>query len=184
MKEKKTIEESLHEPIFGNRHHYWHMNPDNPSETAVMHEEIGLLYDSSICFAKRSGFRFGICSPFHLYDPIRQGPVGVLELPTSLMDDHLFNYFGLSYFSKPQFEIDALINSAKEHGGLFFVDYHVRGFNETFYPKWVESYEYILRMITEGGDFYSDTPVNIAKYWERREKEILRESKDEYCGVK
>ena len=184
LKEKKTIEESLRESIYGNRHHYWHMNPDNLSETAVMHEEIGLLYDSSICFAKRSGFRFGICSPFHLYDPIRQGPVGVLELPTSLMDDHLFKYFGLSYFGNPQFEIDALINSAKEHGGLFFVDYHVRGFNETFYPKWVESYEYILRKITEDGDFYSDTPLNIAKFWKKREEEILRESKDEYCGVK
>jgi hypothetical protein len=184
LEEKKTIEESLREPIFGNRHHYWHMNPDNPSETAVMHDEIGLLYDSSICFAKRSGLRFGVCSPFHLYDPIRQGPVGVLELPTSLMDDHLFKYFGLSYFSKQQCEIDALINSAKEHGGLFFVDYHVRGFNETFYPKWVESYEYILKKISEDGDFYSDTPLNIAKFWKKREEDILRESKDEYCGVK
>lgn len=183
LEEKKTIEGSLHEPIFGNRHHYWHMNPDNLSETAVIHEEIGLLYDSSICFAKRSGFRFGICSPFHLYDPIRQGPVGVLELPTSLMDDHLFKYFGLSYFSKPQFEIDALINSVKKHAGLFFVDYHVRGFNETFYPKWVESYEYILKKINEDGDFYSDTPLNIAKFWKNREEDILHESKDEYCGV-
>ena len=180
LEEKKTIEESLREPIFGNRHHYWHMNPDNPSETAVIHEEIGLLYDSSICFAKRSGFRFGICSPFHLYDPIRHRPIESLELPTSLMDDHLFKYFGLSYFSKPQFEIDALINSVKEYGGLFFVDYHVRGFNETFYPKWAESYEYILKKINEDGDFYSDTPLNIAKFWKNREEDILRESKDEY----
>ncbi len=184
LKEKKTVEESLGEPIFGNRHHYWHMNPDNPSETAIMHEEIGLLYDSSICFAKRSGLRFGVCSPFHLYDPIRQGPVGVLELPTSLMDDHLFKYFRLSYFGKPQFEIDALINSAKEHGGLFFVDYHVRGFNETFYPKWAESYEYILKKIGEDDDFYSDTPLNIAKFWKNKEEHILRESKDECRGAK
>jgi hypothetical protein len=177
--EKKAVEDSLGEPIFGNRHHYWHMNPDNLSETAVMHDSIGLFYDSSICFAKRSGFRFGICSPFHLYDPIRRRHVGVLELPPSLMDDHLFKYFGLSYFDKPQFEIDALINSVKEHAGVFFVDYHVRGFNETFYPKWVESYEYILKKIVEEGDFYSDTPLNIAKVWEKREEDILRESKDE-----
>lgn len=183
LEEKKTIEENLREPIFGNRHHYWHMNPDNLSETAVMHEEIGLLYDSSICFAKRSGFRFGICSPFHLYDPIRHRAIRSLELPTSLMDDHLFKYFGLSYFSKPQFEIDALINSVKEHAGVFFVDYHVRGFNETFYPKWVESYEYILNKINEDSDFYSDTPLNIAKFWKNREEDILHESKDEYWGV-
>jgi hypothetical protein len=183
LEEKRTIEESLGEPIFGNRHHYWHMNPDNLSETAAIHEEIGLLYDSSICFAKRSGFRFGICSPFHLYDPTRHHHVRVLELPTSLMDDHLFKYFVLSYFSKPQFEIDALINSVKKHAGLFFVDYHVRGFNATFYPKWVESFEYILKKINEDGDFYSDTPLNIARYWKSREEEILHESKDEYFNV-
>jgi hypothetical protein len=180
LEEKQTVEESLRKPIFGNRHHYWHMNPDNLSETAAMHDEIGLLYDSSICFAKRSGFRFGICSPFHLYDPIRHRPVGVLELPTTLMDDHLFKYFRLSYFSNPQFEIDALIHSVKEHAGLFFVDYHVRGFNETFYPKWVESYKYILKKVSEDGDCYSDTPLSIAKYWKNREEEILHESKDEY----
>jgi hypothetical protein len=184
LKEKTTIEESLREPILGNRHHYWHMNPDNLSETAVLHEKISLLYDSSICFAKRSGFRFGICSPFHLYDPIRQGPVEVLELPTSLMDDHLFKYFVLSYFSKPQIEIDALINSVIEHGGLFSVDFHVRGFNETFYPKWAEMYKYILKRINEKDDFYSDTPINIARYWRNREEDILHESKDEYCSVK
>jgi hypothetical protein len=180
LEEKETIEESLCGPVFGNRHHYWHMNPDNPSETAIMHDEIGLLYDSSICFAKRCGFRSGICSPFHLYDPIRQGPVNVLQFPTSLMDDHLFKYWGLSYFGNPQLEIDALINSAKEHAGLFCVDYHVRGYNETFYPKWVESYEYILKRINEDGDFYSDTPLNIARFWKKREEGILRESKDEY----
>jgi len=183
QKEKKTVEESLGGPIFGNRHHYWHMNPDNLSETAVMHDEIGLYYDSSICFAKRSGFRFGICSPFHLYDPLRQREVGVLELPTSLMDDHLFKYFRLSYFSKPQFEIDALMDSVNRYSGLFFVDYHVRGFNETFYPKWVASYQYILEKINEDGDVYSDTPLNIARYWKKREEDILRESKDEYRGV-
>jgi hypothetical protein len=183
LEEKKTVEESLGEPIFGNRHHYWHMDPDHPSETAVMHDEMGLSYDSSVCFAKRCGFRFGICSPFHFYDPIRQREVGSLELPPSLMDDHLFKYFPLSYFAKPQYEMDALIDSARGYAGLFFVDYHVRGFNETFYPKWRESYEYILKKIGEEGDFYSDTPLNIAKFWKTREEDILGESKDEYSGI-
>jgi hypothetical protein len=63
------------------------------------------------------------------------------------------------------------------------VDYHVRGFNETFYPKWRESYEYILKKLDEDRGFYSDTPLNIAKFWKKREEEILGESKDEYSGV-
>jgi hypothetical protein len=179
LEEKKVVEESLGQPLFGNRHHYWHMNPDRPSETAAMHESLGLFYDSSVCFSRRCGFRFGICSPFHFYDPIHQRAVTVLELPTSLMDDHLFKYFRLSYFNKPEFEIDALIHSVKEHGGLLVLDYHVRGFNKTFYPNWVESYEYVLRKMNEGDDFYSDTPLNIARFWKKREEDILRESNDE-----
>ena len=73
--EKARVEETLGKTIYGNRHHYIHLNPNDPSETALMQHQIGLLYDSSICFLKRSGFRRGICSPFHLYDSKGHRPV-------------------------------------------------------------------------------------------------------------
>jgi hypothetical protein len=177
--EKKRVEEVLLQPTFGNRHHYWHMNPNNPSETALIHHQIGLLYDLSICFEKRAGFRFGICSPFHLYDPIGRQAAPTLELPTSLMDNHLFGRFKFSHFSYYQYEVDALINSVKKYGGILVIDYHVRTFNQTFFPDWVESYEYILKKVKETNDFYIDIPLNIANYWKKREEEILKESLDE-----
>lgn len=181
--EKNKVEEALGQSVWGNRHHYMHMNPDNPSETALMHHEIGLLYDTSMCFLQRAGFRLGICSPFHLYDPISQQTVPTLQLPTSLMDDHLFGRMKFSYFDHLQFEIEGLLHSIKKYGGVFVVDYHIRVFNSTFFPKWADSYEYILKRITETDDFYSDTPLNIAKYWEEREVKLLKESKDETCGL-
>ena len=177
--EKKRVETVLGEPVLGNRHHYWHLNPDNPTETARMHHQIGLLYDTSVCFGLRAGFRFGICSPFHLYDPVDKQAIPTLQLPTCLMDDHLFGYFKYSYFDRPQFEMDALIESSRKYGGVLMVDYHIRVFNSTFFPRWIESYEYLLNRITERKDYYSDTPLHIAKYWREREERILRESKDE-----
>jgi hypothetical protein len=178
-REKERVEATLGRPVSGNRHHYWHMDPDRPSETAKIHHQIGLLYDTSICFGLRAGFRFGICSPFHLYDPVDKQAIPVLQIPTCLMDDHFFKYFKLSYFDSPRCEADALIESSRKHGGVFLADYHIRVFNSTFFPGWVESYKYLLNRITETSDYYSDTPIQIARHWTQREERILRESNDE-----
>ena len=181
--EKIAVEEVLGKPVLGNSHHYWHMNPINTSKTALIHSRIGLLYDSSIAFSHRAGFRYGICSPFHLYDSVGNQRVITLELPPTLMDDHLFQYAKYSYFGKYQFEIDALLDSVRKHGGIFVADYHVRGLNDTFFPGWGESYKYLLSKINESNDFYCDTALDIAKYWLDREKTIHEESIDEDCSV-
>jgi hypothetical protein len=177
--EKTAIEQVLGESVLGNRHHYWHVSPNNPSETAVIHDRAGLLYDSSIAFAHRTGFRYGICSPFHLYDPVNDQPVSTLELPPALMDAHLFQYAKYSYFEHYESEIDALLDSTKKYGGIFIANYHARSLNETFYPGWRQSYEYLLDKITEKNDYYCDTPINITNYWLSRERKIQEESIDE-----
>lgn len=177
--EKARVEEILGKKIYGNRHHYMHLNPNDPSETALMHHQIGFLYDSSIGFLKRAGFRRGICSPFHLYDSKRHQIVPTLELPTTLMDDHLFGRIKYSYFDHYRSEIDALLTSVKEYGGIFVADYHIRGLNPTFFPGWKESYAYLLKKIQEMNDYYCDIPLNIAWYWKEREEQIRKESIDE-----
>jgi len=181
LKEKLQVEKSLGKPIFGNRHHYWHMNPNNPSETALIHEKIGLIYDSSICFDKHSGFRYSICSPFHLYDRIGNKPVSTLQLPPALMDDHLFGLSKYCHFESYQSHIDSLIDSIKKYNGVFVADYHVRGLNTTFYLKFGESYKYLLKKVAADNNFYCDTPINIARYWLEREHKIFKRSKDEDC---
>ncbi len=177
--EKACVEEALKKTIYGNRHHYMHLNPRNPSETILMQHQIGFLYDSSICFLKRSGFRRGVCSPFHLYDSKSHQAVPTVELPTTLMDDHLFGRMKYSYFDHYRSEIDALLDSVKEYGGIFVADYHIRVLNPTFFPGWKESYAYLLKKIQETDDYYCDTPLNIARYWKTREDQISDGSIDE-----
>jgi len=157
------------------------MNPNNPSETALIHEKIGLIYDSSICFDKHSGFRYSICSPFHLYDRIGNKPVSTLQLPPALMDDHLFGLSKYCHFESYQSHIDSLIDSIKKYNGVFVADYHVRGLNTTFYLKFGESYKYLLKKVAADNNFYCDTPINIARYWLEREHKIFKRSKDEDC---
>jgi hypothetical protein len=183
LREKQRVEESLGKPVWGNRQHYWHLNPNNPVETAIIHNKIGLLYDSSISYSKHSGFRYSICSPFHFYDPVGKKPIPTLQLPPTSMDNHLFGHNKYSNFPTYQSHIDALLEAVRTHEGVLVVDYHVRTLNSTFYPGWKESYEYLLQRITASADFYCDTPLNIAEYWLQREQEIRGISKDEHCNL-
>lgn len=178
-KEMRIIEKALGKRIFGNRHHYWHFDQDKPWETAKIHETIGLLYDCSICFERRAGFRYGACAPFHIYDVENNSPVNCLEMPTTVMDDHLAGYAKLSYLGGYKDETKILIGEAKKAGGVFMTDYHARVLNKTFYPGWGESAEYIMDMIASDSDCYIDTPVNVAGKWRDFEKRLDENSLDE-----
>ena len=170
--EKENLEHSFGKAISGNRHHYWHLNPINPSETARMHADIGLLYDSSMAFDKASGFRRGICSPFHLYDRDRQSSVNIPQLPTALMDTHLFKHSRIHNFDSYQNHIRSLINEVRTYKGVLTVDYHVRVINNTFFPDYGKSYEFLLENITAEKDYYCDTPINVIRHWMHREKTL------------
>ncbi len=172
--EKENVEKSLGKAVSGNRHHYWHMNPNNPSETAQLHENIGLLYDSSIAFEEASGFRRSICSPFHLYNRDRQRSTNILQLPPTLMDDHLFGHSPNHKFNSYQDHILSLIKAVKTHDGVLTIDYHVRVLNTTFFPDWGKSYEFLLENIASEQDYYCDTPANVIRHCIHREK-VLRD---------
>lgn len=170
--EKNNLEKTFGKRVVGNRHHYWHMNPKKIWETSQIHAESGLLYDTSVCLAKHPGFRYSICSPFHFFNQDTKTEINCLELPSVLMDDHLFGYRKYLEYNNYEKEIDVLVDAVKKYNGLLVLDYHVRVFNSDFFPDWLKSYEYIIKKINEASDYYCDTPENIAKYWLNREKQI------------
>tara|TARA_Y100001936_G_scaffold252342_1_gene311602 strand:+ start:4165 stop:5532 length:1368 start_codon:yes stop_codon:yes gene_type:complete len=170
--EIKSVESSLGESLKGNRHHYWHLNQDDPSQTSEIHEKAGLLYDSSICYEKRAGFRYGIAAPFRLFHKNKKQISNCLQLPTAFMDDHMYRHLKYSQFKSPQVEINTLINQVKIFSGLFIVDYHVRRLNDTFFPGWGKLFQFILEIISNDSECYCDTPAAIAKYWIARENKI------------
>jgi hypothetical protein len=169
LKEKNNIEVCLEDKIFGNRHHYFHFNQDNPEETMQVQAEIGLVYDSSIVFEKHSGFRRGICLPYKLFS---NSNMKTLQIPTGLMDDHLFGYKKWNNFADYKQHIDSVLDSVVKYNGIFMADYHIRVLNNTFFLDWGNSYIYLLDKIKELGNYYNDTPLNIAEYWIKRADKI------------
>lgn len=97
------------------------------------------------------------------------------------MDRYLFEKAKRPEPSGYTLEIDSLLDSIKKYEGPLVADYHVRVFNDTFFPQWAESYRYLLKRVTASDDFYCDTPIGIAKHWLDREKRIFEKSKDEHC---
>ena len=174
--EIKAVESSLGKSLKGNRHHYWHLNQDDPAQTSEIHEKAGLLYDSSICYEQRAGFRYGIAAPFRLFQKNKQRVSSCLQLPTTFMDDHMYQHLKYSQFKSPQVEINTLIDQTKNFSGLFIVDYHVRKLNDTFFPGWGKLFKFILEIITNDSECYCDTPASIAEYWRIRENKIRNAS--------
>lgn len=177
--ELNKLEHFLEVPVKGNRHHYWHLDQNTPYKTIDIHERIGLLYDSSIGYERHSGFRYGICTPFQVFNPSKERKQEILQLPPTLMDDHLFGHAHLSKFISFKDHIDDILEQVYKYEGICIVDYHVRVLNNTFFPEWGDSYEYLLKRINEKGDFYCKTPVEIAEHWKERLRIIESNSEDE-----
>ncbi len=181
--EKRRLEMALGKPVRGNRHHYWHVDPERPAVSSLRRFEAGLDYDCSVCNEYRAGFRFGICTPFHLYDPVTDRCSGELQVPTALMDNHLFQYRSISYFDDTDREIEALLDAVRKYHGVLGVDYHVRVLNDTFYPGWGESYRSLLRKVYETGCACCATPAELADVWRRKNSELRRPVQDEYAAA-
>ena len=174
QKEVIDLNKAFDIQIKGNRHHYWHLDQNAPYKTCQIHENIGLIYDSSIGFERHSGFRYGIATPYHVYHQDQEKALEIIQLPPVLMDDHLFGHFHLSKFNTWEEQIDDILKTTIENQSVLTIDYHVRVLNNFFFPDWGKSYEYLLKKINEANDFYSDTPFNISLTW-RKHEETLNE---------
>ena len=86
---KRWIEDKLHAPVYGLRHHYWALDWRAPYKTWRRHVNSGYRYDTSIAWRDMAGFRAATCHPFRPFDPVRGKPLNIYVLPTCVMDGHV-----------------------------------------------------------------------------------------------
>ena len=163
----------------GNRHHCWRLNPESPNETLSMHEQVNLVYDSSLMFNFFNGLRRGTFLPFHIYDLNKEKAINTLQLCPVLMEDYMFSHKIYNNIFDPIVYIDKWIITTIKYGGLFVVDYHPHFMNEKLHQMERKSYMYLLDNLLNHSDVIVDTPINIAKYWLARERIIEKESLNE-----
>lgn len=173
--EKRLLEKVSHQPICGNRHHYWHMDPQNPESTLLLHEKINLRYDTSLAHEYYVGWRRGLSWPFYPFHQRQRREINVLQVPTVWMDNQFFGY--QKYNSGDRHAIlRQLSDKAAEQGGCILVDIHDYIFDDVLFPGWADTYSKFFQYLRERSDFWIQTPGRIADYWINRSISIMEAS--------
>jgi hypothetical protein len=180
--EKQMLEEVLGGPVDGNRNHYWHLDPAAPNDTLRMHEQVGFLYDTSLAFEFYPGFRRAICHPFRPFHPGERRELDILQIPPTWMDDHFDRRLAVNGITDPEACAAGLLDHVRATGGVAVVDYHARGMNEDFYPRygrWLQ--EFARRHLDSSLAFL--TPREVARAYLRYEKALQQDSQDRTAEV-
>jgi hypothetical protein len=176
--EKRLLEQVTGQPVRGNRHHYWHMNPDDVEETLLMHEQIGLQYDASLVHDHYVGWRRGLSHPFFPFHQGERRELGTLQLPSAWMDDQLFGQRACNPGDRHEI-LRALANRTAHQEGCLVVDLHDYVFDDALFPGWVQTYRRLWEYLLDRGDFWLATPGEIAAHWIARYRALEQGS----CGL-
>jgi hypothetical protein len=160
----------------GGRHHYLHLDPDRPEDTLLLHEQVGLSYDSTLGNERHLGWRNGLSLPFFPFHQGLRREIGTLQLPFAWMDAHLFHYRAENPGEPGALLEDLVARTAAQHG-LLVVNVHDYVFDDALFPGWSSTYAGLVQHLSERGDFWIDTPRAIAQHWRSRAEAIAAASK-------
>lgn len=173
--EKRTLEEASGQTVYGNRHHYWHLDPANPEATLLLHEQIGLKYDTSLIHDRYIGWRRGLSWPFFPFHQQERRELKTLQIPTAWMDDQLFGQ-RVHNPGDRQAILRALADTTAEQGGCLLIDVHDYVYDEVLFPGWARAYRELWEYLGARADFWIDTPGRIADHWIARYSALTQAS--------
>jgi hypothetical protein len=173
--EKQLLEEAGGQSIGGNRHHYWHLNPEDPESTLLIHEQIGLKYDTSLTHERYVGWRRGLSWPFFPFHQKERRELKTLQIPTAWMDDHLFGHRQDNPGDRLEI-LRALVDRVAEQEGCLLIDVHDYVFDNLLFPGWAQAYRELWEYLTARADFWIDTPGRLADHWIERHASIMQAS--------
>ena len=175
---KKLLEDKIEIDVFGLRHHYWALDWFKPYLTFRKHVNAGFKYDSSIAWRDAPGFRAGTCLPFRPFDPIRNKPLNMYELPTCLMDGHIINNNGNT--TEMANKGIKIIESVKERNGVAVLDWHTESYcNDYVYSSYMEVFHNILNHVIGDNDLWVATPLEIINWWNHRSIDLIKNSNED-----
>lgn len=175
--ERRALEAAAGPPVTGNRHHYWHLDPDDPHETLRRHTPAGLRWDSSLGFEHEPGFRRGIAHPFRPWDSHERDEMPLLEVPPTWMDDHFDRRTQVNGITDPDAVANELLAAVARTGGVAVLDYHVRGMEGLLFPRygpWLEGF-------LNGGAAHPVQATSLAEVvdaWEAHELSLVQAAPD------
>jgi hypothetical protein len=175
--ERERVEAAAGVEGIGNRHHYWHLDPDDPNETLRRHEAAGLRYDSSLGLECYPGYRRAICHPFRVFHSGERRELDIVQLPPAWMDDHFDRRLAVNGITDVDAVARKLVDVARRTRGAIVVDYHSRGMNARFYPRYGP---WFTRFLSErvGPEVKFLTPLEVVASYREHDARLTAGSED------
>ncbi len=118
--------------------------------TPRLQQAAGFRLDSTLGFARQPGFRRGTCFPFPLFDLRANAPLGLWELPLTVMDTALFTHLGLAPAAAER-RILGLLAACRRVGGVCVLLWHNTLYDEVDFPGQAAVFERTLdRALADG----------------------------------
>ena len=180
--EKERLEKASNQSVIGNRHHYWHLNSQDPEETLSFHEKAGLLYDSSLVNDRYVGWRRHSSWPFFPYNQTTKTEIVTLQMSVVWMDDQLFGFKGYNPGENMALLTD-LVENIVEQSGCLGIDIHDYVFDERLHPGWRNLYQQFLAYLHQRSDIWFALPRDVYQHWSNRYQSILKHSQGLHLGL-
>ena len=169
--ERRRLQEIVGRPVLGLRHHYWRLDWRDPTQTFRRHAKAGYLYDTSIAWRDRFGFRAGTSLPYQPFDRLGNSPP-LVEIPTTVMDGHLFQYLRLSPHAAAA-ELRRISGIVRRAGGVLNVNWHQETYwNQYGNAGWRTVYEEVVSELAGDPQAWITTPGELATWWRERSSRL------------
>ncbi len=172
--EKTKLEKILKQPIFGTRQHF--LKFELP-ETWNVHNRTDLLYDTTVGFNDKIGFKLGFAFPFFTPDA-HLNPSPLIELPLLIMDAAMWTH--LKHTEETALNtILEFRDKIKQFHGLLTVLWH----QCTLKMRGGRIYKNLLKRLASK-DVYIANGAEVAKWWRgRNDFQIKITTKDNQISI-
>jgi hypothetical protein len=136
--QKESVEKSLEQQITHCRQHWLRFSW---KKTWDAQEASGFLYDYTLGFNDRIGFRNGSALAFHPWDDNQQKPRKLTAIPMALMDSHLFDYQDFDDEARIK-TLQKLIKEVMFVGGAASIIWHPHTISSDY--GWLSGYTQLL----------------------------------------
>jgi Family of unknown function (DUF7033) len=145
-REVAVLREVLGDVPLGGRQHYLRWCPD----TWIHWESCELLYDSSVGYADRIGFRAGTCIPYRPWLLSVNRQADLLEIPLIMMDRTLLDYMHLRSEELLVPVLTSCVDRCRAVGGVLSVVWHN---NLLLDPLYRSAFMKLLGFCSSGEDY-------------------------------
>ena len=162
-------------PSIGARQHFLCLKPP---DTWRHQSRLGFLYDCSLGYPDRSGFRSGLAFPFKPFDTERDEEIPIWELSTNVMDQ-TYDKYDPKNIGQIKEEIKHLFSQVESSGGgLITLLWHTNVLEEFGFIGFLKLYADVLDELKKKKTFVSNGE-NICGFWKARQEVKLKERKAE-----